>query len=208
VLYRKTTDSDDLNMPPTKTSMDTASYALWQELRASCIKEEKLKPKAIYGTACCLLWLAAGLLFGKVGLLCLVLLWFVLHLGVGVAHLFLAHAKNDWLNRFAPSFYLLSPIIGFFMLCVQVGGVLRGKPFIPTILSGKNLASISRDVDDGHGYLFTMTSGKSAAIIRDEYELRRHRIRFPRGFGAVGRLPLLLIYLDDALLGAPTSKIS
>lgn len=195
-------------MSHTKTSMDAASYALWQELRASCIQAEKLKTKAIYGTACCLLWLAAGLLFGKVGLLCLVLLWFFLYLGVGVGHLFLAHAKDDWLNWFAPAFYLASPLIGFLMLLIQVGGVLRGNPFIPTILSGKNLASISRDIDEGHGYLFTMTSGKSAAIIRDEYERHRYHIRFPRGFGAAGSVPFLLMYLDEGLLGAPTSNIS
>lgn len=192
-LYRKTMNREDLDMSHTKTSMDAASYALWQELRASCIQAEKLKTKAIYGTACCLLWLATGLLFGKFGLLCLVLLWFFLYLGVGVGHLFLAHAKDDWPNWFAPAFYRASPLIGFLMLL---------------ILSGKNLASISRDIDEGHGYLFTMTSGKSVAIIRAEYERHRYHIRFPRGFGAAGSVPFLLMYLDEGLLGAPTSNIS
>lgn len=192
-------------MPHTKTSMDAASYALWKELRASCIK--RLKPKAIYGTACCLLWLTAGLLFAKTGLLSLVLLLCATYLPVGVAHMFFADAKDDWFGPFAPSFYLLSPVIGFFVLCGHVAGMFRGMPFLPTILTGKRLASITRDVDDGQGYRFTMTSGQSVSIVRDRYDSRRLEISFnQRGLsGAVGDLTSLLLYIDEALLGVPTA---
>jgi hypothetical protein len=43
--------------------------------------------------------------------------------------MFFGAAKDDWFEWFTPSFYLLSPVIGFFILCGQVGDVLRGKPF-------------------------------------------------------------------------------
>jgi len=167
-------------------------------------------PKAIYGTACSLLWLAAGLLFGKVGLLSMVLLLSATYLPVGILHMLFGGCKDDWFGPFTPSFYLLSPVIGFFVLLGQVIGVLRGMPFIPTILTGKNLASISRDVDDGQGYRFTMTSGQFVDIVRDEYEPRRLHIRFnQKGWGGVvGDLTSLLMYLDDGLVGAPTSEKS
>jgi hypothetical protein len=190
-------------MRHTKTSMDAASYALWKELRAPCIK--RIRPKAIYGTACCLLWLMAGLLFGKTGLLWLVLVWFLLYLPVGIAHMFFGECKDSWWDRFAPAFYMMSPVIGFFILLGQVVGMIRGKPFIPTIFTGKDLASISRDVDDGHGYRFTMTSGKSVAITRDKYDSRRMHIPYHHGTcsGCVGDLTGLLTELDEALIGAP-----
>lgn len=194
-------------MPHTKTSMDAASYALWKELRAPCIK--RLAPKAVFGTACCLLWLAAGLLYGKVGLLSLVLLLSATYLPVGFAHMAFGGAKDDWFGPFAPSFYLLSPLIGIFILCGQVVGVVTGMPLIPTILSGRNLAGITRDVDDGHGYRFTMTTGQSAIIIRDgvSFDPRRFYIPFNRRglSGAVGDLTSLLMCIDEALLDAPTA---
>jgi hypothetical protein len=42
-------------------------------------------------------------LFGKAGLLALVLVWFALYLPIGVAQMFFGAAKDDWVDRFTPS---------------------------------------------------------------------------------------------------------
>lgn len=185
-------------------TMDSTSYELWQKLRAPCV--QRLKPKALYGTACSLAWLAAGLLFGQTGLLSLALVWFVLFLPVGFAHMLFAGCKEDWESWFAPSFYLLSPLIAAGIIAKQFVGLLKGMPLIPTILSGRNLASISYDGDVG--YCFKMTSGQTVAITRDKYDRRRLFVGFHQGgcSGVVGsELSQMLLYLDDGLLGAPTA---
>lgn len=186
--------------------MDDASYALWLELRNICLK--RLRPMAIYGTVCCLLWPTVWLLFGQEGLHFLVLVWFALYLPVGLAHMLFGVGKDDWFDWFTPAFYLLSPLFAIFILCGQLRGVWHGKPFIPTILTGKGLARITRD-SDGPWYCFTTTSGQRVAITRDEYNKNELFIRFHTTYGISGAvdsdLSRILMYLDDGLLGVPAA---
>jgi hypothetical protein len=175
--------------------MDPASKELWVSLRDKWL--ETYVPIVVKGMTFNLLWLAAGLVFGKPGLLSLVLVLAVVFLVPGVVYTF----KEVPEEVFVPAWYLLSPlntgaILGFYL----ANWLAKRNPVLPTILTGKGIASFTREGVDKQDYRVTMTDGRSTVLaVSKSYHPGAYVIRVGHNSFVLGSLEQVLGNIDDGL---------